>query len=648
MLSEEEIKLEKEHLKDVYKKIGNEIEKTQSSISQLSNFLSEQVVTSSEDFYAMDEEERAETKTVYDNINFALEKFSDKLNTIKKLENSCYFGSFIFNSENFSNIYVGITGFSQENHYPLICDWRAPICSLFYDYELGNASYKVGDKTYSGTILQKRQYKVKKDELLYAIDCTMSVSDEVLKRELANNKTDKMQNIVATIQKEQNVIIRNQSTKNMIVQGCAGSGKTSIALHRVAYLLYAMRDELKSDNVLVISPSAQFSEYISNVLPELAENAVSTKIFADYAHENLKFILETKSQMSARLKNFDKLDFEDYSYKNSFAFVDDLKQYMLTTKDFNPKDFVLGKDVVPKEELNRLFYETFSNLMPCERIENISTYVCEKLNLPDILYDRVKSVLFRNLNVDVLEYYNNFLKNNEKIAKKSKNNDKFIKFEDFAPILLIKNYFYKIQIADNIKLVVVDEYENYSACEFEFLKEMYDSKFLIVGDLNQAVYKKFDKNYLKTLSEMFDAEIVLLNKSYRSTKQISIFNNKLKNLNFEFIDRDGDEVEIKTNLKDNFDYLVQLTKNQFNTMAILTKDEEQSLEIYNNLKDRIKCSYNEFKNGYVLISSLNFVQGLEFDFVVVADYDKYISEIDKNILYNLTTRATNKLCLLSY
>ena len=644
MLNEENWEQEKQHLKSVFSKIENQIANMQGEIKELSNFLSEQVVTSSEDYYAMDDEEKAETKTVFDNMEFAIIKMNERLEKIKKLEKSCYFGSFIFSGESgFNNVYLGITGFIDDKNFPLICDWRAPICSLFYDYEIGDASYSSNGETFSGSLLQKRQYKVKRDELVYALDSSLAISDEILKEELARDRTNKMGNIVATIQKEQNAIIRNSAFENMIIQGCAGSGKTSIALHRSAYLLYSMRKELNSNNILVISPNKQFSAYIENVLPELAENSVSSKVFLDYAKEILKCKVEDENENFKRLLSLNKLQLKDYNYKNSFEFLSDLKEFLFANENvFCPKDFVLGNDKIEKEILSKLYYETYKNQKPCERLENITYYICEELNLPEVVYDRVRNNVYKMLNFNLFNFYNKFLSENKNIINKEEVVFEKLRNEDLAPLMLIKNHFYKLKVDLEIKLVVLDEFENYSACEFEFFKQLFDAKFIIVGDINQSIFKELNFEFISNLSKMFSAQTISLGKCYRSTKQIAIFNNKLKNLDFEFVERDGEEVE--TILKENLTSKLSSLKEKFSTIAVIfnSSSDAQQFALQNN---SLNISLNSFENGKILVSNVSNVQGLEFDCVVVVDYLNYKNEIEKNMLYNITTRATSKLIL---
>ena len=202
-------------------------------------------------------------------VYLALEK-GKYFQKLFKIQNSPYFGSIIFEEENElpKIIYLGITHLEDKNKNYLIYDWRAPISSLFYDYEVGECSYKAPEKVIKGNLKRKRQYKIENAKIKHIFDNNINIDDSLLQEVLSNDGSEKMKNIVNTIQQEQNKIIRNVEDKSLIVQGIAGSGKTSVALHRIAFLLYKI-ENLSSKNVLIFSPNNIFSEYISNVLPEL-------------------------------------------------------------------------------------------------------------------------------------------------------------------------------------------------------------------------------------------------------------------------------------------------------------------------------------------------------------------------------------------
>mgnify|MGYP000062494202 FL=1 len=210
--------------------------------------------------------------------HFAIgESVIDKRKRLTKILAIPYFGRIDFRerSGKVIPIYIGIhTFYDSESRTTLIYDWRAPISSMFYDYELGEASFQSPSGEITGEISLKRQYRIRAGKMEFMIESALTVHDDILQKELSANADDKMKNIVATIQREQNRIIRNEEARTLIIQGVAGSGKTSIALHRIAYLLYAFKGSISSQDILIISPNKVFADYISNVLPELGEETV--------------------------------------------------------------------------------------------------------------------------------------------------------------------------------------------------------------------------------------------------------------------------------------------------------------------------------------------------------------------------------------
>ena len=202
-----------------------------------------------------------------------------KRRRLGKLLDIPYFGRIDFKKRAVGSkvtpIYIGIhTFYDAASKKNLIYDWRAPIAGMFYDYETGKASYDSPEGEIEGDISLKRQYRIRKGVMEYMIESSLTVHDDILQKVLSSNADDKMKNIVATIQREQNLIIRNENANVLIIQGVAGSGKTSIAMHRVAYLLYAHKGIISSKDILIISPNRVFADYISNVLPELGEESI--------------------------------------------------------------------------------------------------------------------------------------------------------------------------------------------------------------------------------------------------------------------------------------------------------------------------------------------------------------------------------------
>ena len=213
---------------------------------------------------------------------------------LRKMLDSPFFGSVEFvyeDEEEPEEFFIGIGNFAEaRGKVPLIYDWRAPVCSLFYDYDKGPASYEAPGGLMQGEILSKWQYKIRNGKMIYEFESDIKIDDDILKQELGANSDVQLKNIVRTIQKEQNAIIRNTKDRILAIQGAAGSGKTSVALHRIAYLLYHDRQHLNSSNVLVLSPNSVFSDYISHVLPELGEENIQEMSLDLFAYQEQKGI----------------------------------------------------------------------------------------------------------------------------------------------------------------------------------------------------------------------------------------------------------------------------------------------------------------------------------------------------------------------
>ena len=218
----------------------------------------------------------------------------ERRDRIVKIKESPYFARIDFREESRKTedrYYIGRFAFNYENQ-PLIFDWRAPISGMFYDFNVGKAGFQAPDGPVFGEITRKRQFKIKNGHMEYALETSSHVQDEVLQKELSQTSDEKMKSIISTIQKEQNRIIRNEKEGTMIIQGAAGSGKTSIALHRIAFLLYRFKDRLNARNVTILSPNRVFGDYISNVIPELGEEPIFELNLSELAKIQLEGVIE--------------------------------------------------------------------------------------------------------------------------------------------------------------------------------------------------------------------------------------------------------------------------------------------------------------------------------------------------------------------
>ena len=374
-ISEKDMRLEEIKLEEVKKIIDEELQSAGGDLFQEEKDLKEFQKLMWESQQEMDEEELAQF--LYENEGKVdrLETKLKKLRKLVKVKDKPYFASIVFNDE---PIYIGITSVKKGLDYHVV-DWRAPMASMFYDYdELGEASYKAPGGVETGIISQKRQYLIEEGKIKDVFESGMNIQDDMLQNVLAQSKSDKMRNIVNTIQQEQNEVIRNERSKNIVVQGIAGSGKTSVALHRIAFLLYRF-EVLTSQNVLIFSPNGVFSEYISNVLPDLGEENTLQTTYHEFASSFIDeyYRVEPYSSFVERYYKGVKQDNDLIRFKLSdkmATVIEEFVKYYEKASKFTD-DIEYKEKVILREELNELLHERYSNKPLFERVELIATEI---------------------------------------------------------------------------------------------------------------------------------------------------------------------------------------------------------------------------------------------------------------------------------
>ena len=587
--------------------------------------------------------------------NQTLEKDNKRL---KKQKYNPYFGRFDFKADDeaeATKYYVGL-GVVQNENEKLVYDWRADICSLYYDDQFGKASYTCPAGEISGELSLKRQYKIKNGTLNYYIDSKMLIDDEILMEELSKNATSKMHDIVSTIQKEQNVLIRADDFQNKIVQGVAGSGKTSIAMHRVSYLLYKYRDKLKIDDILILSPSELFSDYINEVLPALGEDTPFYTTFNNMAKRLLEEKFESREEMLERviLKQRQK-DFENIAIKSSFEFLDDLKNFLNNDicNLYIPKNLFFGDVTIAKEELHEIYFKKLSGLSVSKRIDVLAEFVSGKFNVPaskrEDLWKRAKKILYNNfITTDLTRIYNLFLRSLELDEVDS------IGAYDIAPILLIKENLFGLKNNYDAKYVIIDEMQDYTPCHFYLFDKIWKCGKLYLGDIYQSIDRTLSLEYLTNLAKISHSKIKYLNKSYRSTLQISVFSQKILGKHIaNNVNRNGEEVEfIKTkSCAKQIEKIVSKIKNRSIAIICKTKEEIKQLQKESEIINKFKVldNLNTMTKSKKIITTPAKAKGVEFDCVIVpfANSENYNNELDRNLLYVASTRALHKLYFLS-
>ncbi|ELC8362638.1 HelD family protein [Clostridium perfringens] len=621
-----------------------------------------------------------------------------KLKELTILKESPYFGRVTFNDLEFNQkdtLYVGRFGVTPEGSYePVIVDWRAPVASLFYHGSLGEASYTSPDGPIKCDIEGRRQIIVKKGELKGVFDSAIDVKDDILQMVLSNNSSDKLKDVIMTIQQEQDEIIRKERTSNIVVNGVAGSGKTTIALHRVAYLLYNYRKELE-DKVLILGPNGIFMEYISQVLPSLGEVGVKQETFASFALKEMDSELYIMSfdKYLEKILSEDKEFIEDAKYKNSYEIIEDLDNLVKEMdKDYFHVEDVkyFGDLVISKEEIEEMFNKHYEYMPLFRRSEKIKRIILskikdkrdekvwelneelrkekEKLTPEELLIEENNLEFRRKLRIreivkevmdsrakldswisreDVLDIYDRF-----------NGNKKEYTINDLAPILYLAIKLEGKKATKDYRHVVIDEAQDYSPLQFKVVRELTGTKyFTVVGDVNQRLIKYSDLAPMMELGKIFDdvnPEIYNLNKSYRSTYEIMEYANKyLDEDRIIPIVRHGkpvEEIEFHNSeeLSESIiESLKEFSNEGLESIAIITRDKEELEKVYNLISNKVHLVKfdNEdvlYKGGNVIIPSY-FAKGLEFDGVIIVDNGSSKDENENLIKYIMSTRALHRL-----
>lgn len=584
------------------------------------------------------------------------------LQRLFRIQNKPYFGSIRFKedgNEEEDNIYIGITHVEDKLDY-YVHDWRSPICSMFYDYETGPASYKAPSGIIKGIITKKRQYIIEDAELKHIFDNDLNISDSLLQEVLAEESSDKMKNIVNTIQEEQNKVIRNTEDKNLIVEGIAGSGKTSVALHRIAFLLYRIPN-LTSSNVVVFTPNKVFSEYISNVLPELGEDNTYDMTFYDLLCQNINEYkdIENFTDFISRYYKGNVDNYDMVKYKQSDEIIKDIDNYinnLLSTIKFNNKLEYDNFIEIDTEELNNMLNYKYNRFPLFERIKEMSKRIASNnyegsTKNASSIEKKLKELL--NIKLDLKDIFNNFYQS--KYSKyKDKVNDKYLYYEDACIFLYIKSLLVGFNTNHAIKEIVIDEAQDYNKLQYLIIKKTFKtSNYTILGDTNQTINPYYKYDSLEELTSIFESsKYITLTKTYRSTGKIIDYTNKILGLNHVTAIRNdkASDIIFRNNITKN-DFLTDINnlKTTSKSIAIITKNDSEAEEVYNMLKDDLDImlidGFGHIKRDLVVVPSY-VAKGLEFDSVIIyTDEDNKYQEKDKYLFYVACTRAQHNLII---
>ncbi|TLS36050.1 RNA polymerase recycling motor HelD [Pseudalkalibacillus caeni] len=675
-------------------------------------------------------------------------QLDEQLKKLTRMKDSPYFGRFDFQEEGekeAEKIYIGIASLMDENEEDfLVYDWRAPISSMYYDYSPGPAQYEVMDGTISGEMEVKRQFIIRNGTIKGMFDTGITIGDELLQEVLSNAASTKMNSIVATIQKEQNQIIRHEKSKTLIVQGVAGSGKTSAALQRVAYLLYRYRQIMSADNILLFSPNPLFNSYVATVLPQLGEENMMQTTLQQYIEsqleqrmelegpaEQMEYILTERGQQGYEARRsgikfkagleykalldhyFDSLsnsgivfneltfrgetlisteEMEDYFYSLDDSYpisnrIDQLKDWLLemlnkAAKQERKKDWVaMESELLDKED----YLNAYKKLQEKQSFneDTFDDFEREEKFLARLIVNRhfkplrrfVKTLRF----LDVKETYANLFKNRHVAEEANKLfpedwgsicdqslkalDQNILYWEDAIPYLYLKDQLSGRTPNLNIRHVLIDEAQDYSPFQFEYLKNLFPySGVTLLGDFNQAIYAHtFGTKTLlaKESSEEESVEKISLKRSYRSTREIVEFTKGLieNGEEIEAFNREGTKpVLIETNDRASLNTAIvsrikDFQSKGYESVAVICKTMKETKAAFQDLHNEIpiKMITEEtytFEKGVTVIPAY-LAKGIEFDAVVLYDASQYSRESERKLFYTACTRAMHELAILS-
>lgn len=632
------------------------------------------------------------------NLNQEIDRLSKRIDVLDRIVLSPYFGRMDFRAlrdTNYDKLYIGRAGVFDDKGNQVVVDWRAPIASMFYNDSCGITSYNAPEGTIIGDINLKRQLVIENKILTKILDTDIVTNDEILQEYLNVHADSRMKDIIASIQQEQNEIIRAPINENILVQGVAGSGKTSVALHRIAYLLYNVKDIMDGDKFLLLGPNKYFLNYISSVLPELEVEPIKQKSFLDLTTDYLeeKVVVKDSLPKSKNKKNIVKynkyknsLDYkeaidcflDDYlngefikhgiSFGGYEIFDTDYVQKAITSGVLSKLNCKRGRDMTLRE-FNEKKSQIYNFIVaPYIKVYKSSEegtsereFAFQKINeIRDSIYkDGEKTIknYYKQIDKKTTEIYKLFLQNSDKYLTNLSDHEKEefrelfansgILREDLAALIYIK-YLISGKKLD-YRQVAIDEAQDYGMFSFYVLKKICPSaSFSIYGDLAQAIYPYADLSNWESVGEdIFNNKYQLknLNKGYRTTSEITKNANPvLESMGLSkasSVDRHGNEVEYIESNGDNsilLDKVLKWLDEGYHSIGIICKDNKEALNVYKDfVKLGIKVTYLDDKatkyDGGINIGTPTSVKGLEFDTVIVNDASekKYNSNSEEDM-----------------
>ena len=627
------------------------------------------------------------------NMAVTQDNLAKKISRLESLRPSPYFGriDFLFKGDKHpEKIYIGRSPLLEEDTAEsLIYDWRSPIASVFYRFLTGSAYYNAPVGRIDGEVQLKRQYEIKDSQLAYFFDTDMTVNDGILKQLLSQNTTPQMRAIVETIQRDQDLVIRNLDADLLMIQGVAGSGKTAIALHRAAFLMYeGLTNALSSRDILILSPNRTFSQYIAGVLPELGEENVRTLTFDELLHDILDIHhMESQAAFLERAIGSSQKSFirSCMTLKTSEGFraildrfVDDIPARFIHYHDIR----FGGRLLVSKQELQARVRDR-ADLLLGTRLEQVESRVLDNLGNSVRKNERaaVSERLQQFTRLDLVQLYRRFweddryfqntalddsLTQNLPAIRRRTLNDLHngrLGYDDAILLLYIHLKIYGSRTYRSIRQIIIDEAQDYYPLQYDIFHLLFpNAKATILGDINQSLTRRVDSDFYDQVQQSLAIENTVrytLNKSFRCSTEILRFGLQFLSEapSIESFNRSGEAVALNTCA--DFAALCEAIVAEvdacrakgYESICLITKSEAACQRLHRALRDRVTVhqlrSHDDTLQG-TLIMPVSLTKGLEFDAVLLCDADAttYRDAEDASLLYVIATRALHRLAIL--
>lgn len=578
-----------------------------------------------------------------------MHNYNERIHRLINVASSPYFGRMDFRQDgNFEaeKIYIGRISL-EKNGKMVVIDWRTPIASMYYNSSSGKAQYDAPQGIVKGNVDLKRQIIIDDYKIKNILDTDIVTNDEILQEYLNVHADEKMKNIIASIQEEQNTIIRKPLDTNIIVQGVAGSGKTSVALHRIAYLLYNAKNTVKNNQFLLLGPNNYFLDYISSVLPELESEPIKQKRYLDFTCDYIEEKLSlSNSEYKPKNKNEQGLFEKVKKLKNSLQYKEAIEMFMndyLNCSFIDSGIIIDGVEIFDKEFISKALLSGIISNLSFERAKNITinkfndnkdriyaslkkkyqaVYMAldasekekdearaKATKLYDLIYKKGEKIIkdyYKKLDMKVSDIYVRYINNCEKYLKNINNDEiemlkrvslnnsgkKRLCNEDLPALNYIK-YLLSSKETD-YKQIAIDEAQDYGLFHYYTLvKTSPQARFSIYGDLAQSISSAANiKDWNEVVNKIFNGncEILQLDKSYRTTKEITnnanlVLDNLLLST-ANSVERHGKEVEyykVKNSESELRDIITEWINNDYQSIGIICKTEKEALKLYKEL-----------------------------------------------------------------